>query len=1051
MKNNLFMQSQFFSLSICTKGLMTNEELVLNNLKTETISKINKLKLFESDNQDEVDKNKKELVKHKEQLKSINKDLLELLDRNICLTRNLTLKNYYNDNPKFKYNEEYMIFTKRISLFENALSRAIGVGQNEFTDAIITIRVFHNSILKSLINNGFVWSGNKYILYTCGASALRTRKSTWIREDVYLNIRNKLFNSLEIEDINTKGGHYSNKILAYRALPMSSSIKCDWFDIRRVCVIPDVYNTVVSDVDKINTQSMQDKHDEQEKIIEINKLIDKINTMKLKSLKFKEMINSGDYEKNECKAIRKERTLCNKELESLKHKKRQMIKDLKEWKRNLSVTWDTVSLLKNNENEIAIGDGVGLIRPKIRIKLNEEIKTIRTTNFVCRMPWTKGLIAVYDFEKMIDVFQRDKQKYISKENGKEYTLGKYEVIDIWGDVVDIRNVDIILTGSQLKAWNFYDSMDDYATKFENNNCEFSIANMEELNPSNRKKITYQMLQSLGCVCTIEDIEEIADTAFNNIKNIGRDEKSMLHVLGADKPQNLMSWQQKAFNLYPELLTDNAIKEQLKSTKKSLVESAIGGHFELGNAYYPYLIPDLFALCQIAFSIPKLDDTYGLLKGDEVYCSLFEDEEELVVDRNPALYFEHFYTNNAKKERVKDWFKTKGLYCSTNSMMSMILVNDYDGDTGLISNNKRYVGKVKQHIETYGRPALAYNLQKADKTIIDNDVMYKGITSAYNANIGEISNRISILWNSLKNTSSEIAKKLTLYCIKVECAYNNQTIDYAKNLFLSEKTNKLKKIEEIVMNEKVDVVIELLGIEDITLEDLIDIIDKGIAHEILSENGHYLKAVGSIKVPYFFTNVKKYSVNKVSELNDSLVNSLRNIVPDERIYFEECVKGEFDWKNLLSGKSLLKDIPNDKKLIKRFNYLHEHKQDIYNSMSEDDKNKNINVNLYIVNELMKTCTEEFKEPKDKKIYILDVLVKYLYKNHHEEKMNTLWNCLGKILYENLEIKLKNTKRCEVCGKRFNYEQKVGKPEVYCVKCKRIKELERKRKWENNQRK
>ena len=99
-------------------------------------------------------------------------------------------------------------------------------------------------------------------------------------------------------------------------------------------------------------------------------------------------------------------------------------------------------------------------------------------------------------------------------------------------------------------------------------------------------------------------------------------------------------------------------------------------------------------------------------------------------------------------------------------MTMVLCNDYDGDTGLISNNKYYVECVKRHLAKYQRNSLAYNLQKADKTIIDNETMFKGITSAYNANIGEISNRITILWNSLTEDSSEISKQLVLYCIKI---------------------------------------------------------------------------------------------------------------------------------------------------------------------------------------------------------------------------------------------------------------------------------------------
>ena len=38
---------------------------------------------------------------------------------------------------------------------------------------------------------------------------------------------------------------------------------------------------------------------------------------------------------------------------------------------------------------------------------------------------------------------------------------------------------------------------------------------------------------------------------------------------------------------------------------------------------------------------------------------------------------------------------------------------------------------------------------------------------------------------------------------------------------------------------------------------------------------------------------------------------------------------------------------------------------------------------------------------------------------------------------------NTKLCEVCGERFEFEHKVGKPEIYCPKCKKAIELEKTR--------
>ena len=65
------------------------------------------------------------------------------------------------------------------------------------------------------------------------------------------------------------------------------------------------------------------------------------------------------------------------------------------------------------------------------------------------------------------------------------------------------------------------------------------------------------------------------------------------------------------------------------------------------------------------------------------------------------------------------------------------------------------------------------------------------------------------------------------------------------------------------------------------------------------------------------------------------------------------------------------------------------------------------------------------------------------NKYEEKMQTVWNCFGDILYDNLKYNLKNTKRCEVCGKRFT--MKVGDySSLYCNECKKEKDKEKNKK-------
>src|SRR5690606_37789306 len=65
------------------------------------------------------------------------------------------------------------------------------------------------------------------------------------------------------------------------------------------------------------------------------------------------------------------------------------------------------------------------------------------------------------------------------------------------------------------------------------------------------------------------------------------------------------------------------------------------------------------------------------------------------------------------------------------------------------------------------------------------------------------------------------------------------------------------------------------------------------------------------------------------------------------------------------------------------------------------------------------------------YIVDVLTYFLYSKGNKNK-ETLWDCFGEVIYENIEKNLGKSIQCETCTNRF--EQKTSK-EIYCEKCKK----------------
>ena len=192
----------------------------------------------------------------------------------------------------------------------------------------------------------------------------------------------------------------------------------------------------------------------------------------------------------------------------------------------------------------------------------------------------------------------------------------------------------------------------------------------------------------------------------------------------------------------------------------------------------------------------------------------------------------------------------------------------------------------------------------------------------------------------------------------------------------------------------------------------------------------IKRYTRLKVPYFFKYAKDKSEEQVEPVNRSTVNRFDTLIDNPKFRWSATNVGKFDYKMLMKNKK----IEVDDQIIERYKELNKIKNRLFNE-ERDRKKKEHFIDKYIRNELLKIN-------KDVEC-LTDVLVKYLYITKAQNK-TTLWNSFGDIIIKNLQTNIPaNTKLCEVCGERFEFEHKVGKPEIYCSKCKKTIELEKTR--------
>lgn len=577
------------------------------------------------------------------EISELKKELLDIFPKNTTVTREL---------PRSELNER-----KIIGVFDSSNTRTMKLKENEVNEELFVVETYFYDVVESLILNGFMFEGQKYIFLTASAGQIRTKKCVFIKEIVWNEYSNTFMCGLTLDKINATGGVNINKFLAYLALGNSATDEWVDFDIDRCIVVDDFETEVTGEVDYIDYNTY---------VIE---------------------------------------------------------------RKTMSVP-------------IPHTDGCGMILPKVSRR-----------NFMVRLPWVKGLLAVFPFDR-----------FVRRKNG----IAKIK--DIYGKEYDIfeDDIQIIFTKSQFKMWQYYESWDEYKECFKKYNCTAGKCNIEEdkFAPAN---LNYQMLQTLHDM-TDDELGAICKQSKETITKLTSDRNTMLKVFGVTKHNLNMNTFQKCLQIYPELLQDLYTRETLRDIKTSLLKGFWSGKLEI-DGVYTFIVPDLYAFCEWLFL--GIEKPVGLLANGEVCCKLFPKSPKLDCLRSPHLYKEHAVRNNVLDTEKKQWFTTKALYISSHDMISNVLMCDFDGDKSLVCADETLINVAERNMKDV--VPLYYEMKKAKPEIVNNQSICNGIFAAYKSgNIGEISNLITKIWDE---------DEPDIELIKLLCMKNNFSIDSAKTLFM----------------------------------------------------------------------------------------------------------------------------------------------------------------------------------------------------------------------------------------------------------------------------
>ncbi len=424
-----------------------------------------------------------------------------------------------------------------------------------------------------------------------------------------------------------------------------------------------------------------------------------------------------------------------------------------------------MEIVKNQLVSLNASDGFGLILPKLAEKWSKEIKEDYIFSGCCiRNSFCKGMLVVFDF--------------IDFANQK---CDNYEIIDVWGEKHDIRNVEMVLTESMLKLWSSYKNLDDYLYNCKSNNYSFSITKITPPKLDNYRNLNYQFLQSYEF--TDEEIYQLVLPTINEIKSaLGSDvNKSILFLKGnsvnEDNVENIECDFVKALMVDSRMINDPYVRGKIYyMMKKRIDEAKIGVLKTEGN--FSIISGDPYALCQSMFGLPVT----GLLKRNECYSEFWSSkkQKEVVCFRAPMSCHNNIRilkTNN--NDETKYWFRYIHTIFIINAWdMTCIAENgcDFDGDLFFTTNNPVLLKNTKQTL-----PIQCVQRTAEKKQITEEDLI-RANKDSFGDEIGGTTNKITTMFDIMAQFPKDSLEYKTLaYRIKCGQLYQQNAIDKTKGI------------------------------------------------------------------------------------------------------------------------------------------------------------------------------------------------------------------------------------------------------------------------------
>lgn len=394
--------------------------------------------------------------------------------------------------------------------------------------------------------------------------------------------------------------------------------------------------------------------------------------------------------------------------------------------------------------------------------------------------------------------------YLEENNLQEHLI----VEDLWKTLVNIKEqkIDVFLTESQFKFHSMYNSFEEWKTAFDtdieyNGHTYQRTFNISEVS-KNADKLkdelwsAYQPLQTLDF--TDNDLTELSEPTVSMARRLYTDVNEFIKYRGIAiecdaeeseseggyyKGNDLTPWYYKALALDDSLQYDPYIRKKIENDLESLQRRIFMGKIIL-NGNYQTAIPDLLALMRHICGMPVI----GALKKGEIYSNYWniKEVERISIWRNPHIACEWINAKVVNNEDTEKWFKyqNSGIVTDIYGTLALRLgTMDFDGDT-IASVHSGIIYNAVERADIHTIRFIPYKEENADKEkkkfhINDFEkIMYTNKLGFQN-NIGDVTNKVTVLWALHGDAKDERARKKISDSIKIMSAINQLIIDFVK--------------------------------------------------------------------------------------------------------------------------------------------------------------------------------------------------------------------------------------------------------------------------------